>query len=124
MTRHRSGYGSFIAAIFTLALIAATAAAYWAASLRSNANRPTPTPNPSVERHIWSDIAQASLDHLQTDQTMLTSAHVTGQPTGPFLADCRTAVADYNRTAKAAGPDWPPYLDYPLNPDQECQAPR
>lgn len=108
----------------TAACLAACAAVLLTAGVIDKAaeHQPAPRPNPSVERHIWSDIAQTSLDHVQALQTMVNTAHATGQPTGPYLADCRTAVADYNRIAKAAGPDWPTYLDYPLNPDQECKA--
>lgn len=73
------------------------------------------------DRMALEDIAQSRIELVETFQTMLHTAHLYGQPAGQLLADCRSAVADYNAHAAKAGPFWPTNFEPSLNPKQECQ---
>lgn len=119
MTRRTEGLGSFLAAIAVLVLIAGTVAFGWAASITADRDA-TSSPAATDTSAYWAGQVEDAIDQLHSAQTALGVPASTGQDFAQFLKDCQAAVAHYNATATAAGPNWPAYIQHPIDPRKEC----
>lgn len=120
MTRRTEGLGSFLAAIAVLVLIAGTVAFGWAASITADRQNAASAPTTTDTSAYWAGQVEDAIDQLHSAQTALGTPHGTGQNLTQFLKDCQTAVAHYNATATAAGPNWPNYIQHPIDSRKEC----